>query len=337
MRWMKTILALAVLIGWVAVASAGDDLKIGSAGAQELRIPVGSRGTAMGGSAVAFTTGVDAIFWNPAGAANIEGVDLMLSRRKYIADIDIDYIAASRKMGDAGVLSMTAKILSMGDELVTTVQAPDGSGALFTSSFSVIGLSYARQFTDRVSLGLTGNVIYEKIADQTATGFALDVGFRYDPQWNNVTFGAVIKNLGPKMSFDGAGFDVDSEIGSDPNSLPHNTRTQSEGFAIPSYFQLGAAYKMIDQEKSEFNLTGTFQSNNFAQDEWRVGGEYAFDNTFYARGGYSYSKQTDYLFGLTLGGGFAFNLGETVMNFDYAWSESEFFDDNHYFTFQVGL
>jgi hypothetical protein len=337
MRWIKTILALAALMSWAACASAGDDLKIGSAGGQELRIPVGSRGTAMGGSAVAFTTGIDAIYWNPAGAASVEGVDLMLSRRKYIADIDVDYIAASRQMGDFGVLSLTAKILSMGDELVTSVQAPDGTGATFTSSFSVIGASYARQFTDRVSLGITGNVVYEKIADQTATGFALDVGFRYDPQWNNVTFGAVVKNLGPKMNFSGAGFDVDTETGSDPNALPHNTRTQSESFEIPSYFQLGAACKMIEQDKSEFNLTGTFQSNNFAKDEWRVGGEYAFDKTFYARGGYTYSDQKDYLFGLTLGGGFVFSLGDTEMNFDYAWSESEFFEDNHYFTFQVGF
>jgi hypothetical protein len=334
---MKTILVLAVLFAWVAVASAGSDLKIGSSGAQELRIPVGSRGTAMGGSAVAFATGIDAIFWNPAGAANIEGLDLMLSRRKYIADIDVDYLAVGKRMGDAGVMSLTAKILSMGDEVVTTVNAPNGTGATFTGSFSVIGLSYARQFTDRVSLGLSGNVVYEKIADQTATGFALDVGFRYDPEWNNVTFGAVVKNLGPKMKFNGSGFDVESEIGSDPNALPHKTRTQSESFEIPSYFQLGMAYKMIDQEKSVVNLTGTFQSNNFAQDEYRVGGEYGFDDKFFVRGGYTYADQKDYLFGLTLGAGLAFNLGETAMEFDYAWSQSEFFDDNHYFTFQVGF
>lgn len=337
MRWMKPILVLAVLFAWVAVASAGSDLKIGSAGAQELRIPVGSRGTAMGGSAVAFSSGIDAIFWNPAGAANIEGIDLMLSRRKYIADIDIDYIAAARRMGDAGVMAITAKILSMDGEPVTTVDAPNGTGATFGGSFSVIGASYARQFTDRVSLGLSGNVIYEKIADQTATGFALDVGFKYDPQWNNVTFGAVLKNLGPKMKFNGSGFDVETETGDDPNALPHKTRTQSEAFQIPSYFQLGMAYKMIDQDRSVVNLTGTFQSNNFAQDEYRVGGEYSFDEKFFVRGGYTYADQTDYLFGLTLGAGLAFNLGDTDMHFDYAWSQSEFFDDNHYFTFQVGF
>jgi hypothetical protein len=278
----------------------------------------------MGGSAVAFATGIDAIFWNPAGAASIEGIDVMLSRRKYIADIDVDYIAVGKRMGDAGVMSITAKILSMGDEMVTTVNAPNGTGATFSGSFSVIGASYSRQFTDRVSVGVAGNVIYEKIADQTATGFALDVG-------------AVVKNLGPKMKFDGGGFDVESDVGSDPNALPHKTRTQSEGFEIPSYFQLGMAYKMIDQEKSVVNLTGTFQSNNFAQDEYRVGGEFGFDNRFFLRGGYTYADQTDYLFGLTLGAGFAFDLGETAMSFDYAWSQSEYFDDNHYLTFQVGF
>jgi len=334
MRLLKTILALAILMCWVTGAEAGDDLKIGSAGAQELRIPVGSRGTAMGGSAVAYTTGIDAIYWNPAGASNIQGVDLMFSRRKYIADIDVDYIAAARQMGDFGVMALTAKILSMDDELVTTVDAPDGTGETFGSSFSIVGVSYSRRFTDRVSLGINGNVIYEKIADQTASGVAFDVGFRYDPQWNNMTFGAVVKNLGPKMSFGGPGFDLDTETGNNPNSLEHNARSQSASFEIPSYFQLGAAYKMVDQDKSVVNLTGTFQSNNFAQDEWRVGGEYAFDETFFVRGGYTYSDQDDYLFGATFGAGLVFEIGESMLHFDYAWSESEFFDNNQYFTLQ---
>lgn len=337
MRWMKLMVALAVTVSCVTVAQAGDPLKLGSAGAQELRIPAGSRGTAMGGSAVASATGLDAIYWNPAGAAGIDGTDFMFSRRTYIADIDVDYIAAARHMGDVGVLGVTAKILSMPDEPVRTVEQPDGTGALFSSSFSVIGLTYSRQLTDRVALGLNSSVIYERIADQSATGFAVDVGFTYTPGWNNMTFGAVIKNLGPNMRFDGPGFDLQTPTNDDPNALPHNTRSKSSDFDIPSYVQLGAAYKMIEQDKSLVNVTGTFQSNNFADDEWRFGGEYVYDNLLSLRGGYTYSNQKDYLFGATFGAGLGFDVGETRVQFDYAWSQSEFFDDNQYFTFQVGF
>ncbi|MEW5702641.1 MAG: PorV/PorQ family protein [Candidatus Zixiibacteriota bacterium] len=337
MRYREWAMAGAVVLLIVGSAVAGSDLKIGSAGGQELRIPVGSRGTAMGGSSVAYATGIDALFWNPAGAATVQGTDLMLSRRKYIADIDVDYVAAARRLGDAGVLALTAKILSMNDELVTTVDAPDGTGEMFSSSFSVIGLSYARTLTDRVSLGISGNLVYEKIAEQTATGAAFDIGFRYDPGWNNLTFGAVIKNLGPDMRFDGPGFDENTQVGDDPNSLPHTTRTQPASFEIPSYVQLGAAYKFVAGNRSECNVTGAFQSNNFAQDEYKVGAEYGYDHKFFLRGGYTAADQKDYIYGLTLGGGAALTLGETTLYFDYAWSQSEFFDDNHYFTFQIGF
>lgn len=337
MRWMKLIVVLAMAVAVTGVANAGDDLKIGSAGAQELRIPAGSRGTAMGGSAVALNSGLDAIYWNPAGASDISGTDLMFSRRKYIADIDIDYFAMARRMGDVGIFGVTAKILSMNDEPVRTVDFPDGTGEMFSSSFSVVGLTYSRRMTDRVALGINTNIIYERIADQSATGFALDVGFTYDPGWNNMTFGAVIKNLGPKMRFDGPGFDLETETGSNPNALPHNTRSQAAEFEIPSYVQMGAAYQMVNVDRNVVNLTGTFQSNNFAQDEWRIGGEYIFDELLSIRGGYSYSDQKDYLYGATFGAGLAFELGETLVNFDYAWSQSEFFDDNQYFTFQLGF
>lgn len=335
MRYGKILIALVIAALWVVPADAGSDLKIGTGGAQHLRIPVGSRGTSMGGSAVAFTDGLDALFWNPAGAANIQGTDLMFSRRKYIADIDVDYFVAARQVGEGGVFAFAAKFLSMGDELVTTVESPDGTGQTWGTAFAVVGLSYARTLTDRVSMGATANLIYEKMADQQATGFALDFGVRYDPGWRNLTFGAVIKNLGPKMRYDGRGFNLDTETGDDPNSLPHTTRTLSASYEIPSYVQLGMAYKLMEQEKSVVHVTSAFQSNNFSQDEIQFGAEYAFDSRFFLRGGYSVSEQEDYLFGFSFGAGMALSLGETDVMFDYSWAKSEFFDDTQYFTFQL--
>lgn len=334
----RMILAAALVMLLVASAAyAGGDLKIGGAGAQHLRIPIGSRGTAMGGSAVANSYGLDAIYWNPAGASSIEGTDVMWSNRQYIADIDINYFAGARRVGDFGVLGVTAKITSMGDEIVRTVDFPAGTGATFSSSFAVVGATFARTLTDRVSIGINGNMIYEKLAEQTGMGAAFDVGFHYNPGWQNLTFGAVIKNLGPKMRYDGPGFDLNTETGDDPNSLPHTTRSRSSAFEIPSYFQLGAAYKMLRQQKNSLDVSGAFQSNNFSEDEWRFGGEYAYDGKLFLRGGYTASNQSDYLFGASFGAGVVFNVGDSRWQFDYAWSQSQFFKDSQYLTFQVGF
>jgi len=45
--------------------------RIGSAAATELLIPVGAVGLSMAGSGLATATGVEALFWNPAGLARI--------------------------------------------------------------------------------------------------------------------------------------------------------------------------------------------------------------------------------------------------------------------------
>jgi hypothetical protein len=332
---MLTIGAVVLLLP--AVVRAGDDLKIGTAGAQELRIPVGARGAAMGGSGVAFATGIDALFWNPAGAATIQGVDVMFSRREYIADIDVDYIVAASTIGDMGVFGITAKILSMGDELITTFEAPNGDGTTFGSSFSIIGLSWSRTMTDRVAVGLSGNVVYEKIAEQAATGVAFDAGVQYNPGWNNLTFGAVIKNLGPNMRFDGKGFDEDAGTSDDPSGRDHVARTRSSSFELPSYVQRGMAYKAMEQNNSVVNLTGAFQSNNFSEDEFRAGGEYAYNDAFFVRAGYTESNQSQYLYGFSAGAGVQFELGDTQLQVDYAWGESEFFDNNQTFSLTVNF
>jgi hypothetical protein len=48
-------------------AFAGNTNRTGTAGAQELLIPTGANDIALAGSNIAFVSGIDAIFYNPAG------------------------------------------------------------------------------------------------------------------------------------------------------------------------------------------------------------------------------------------------------------------------------
>jgi hypothetical protein len=66
-----------------------------------------------------------------------------------------------------------------------------------------------------------------------------------------------------------------------------------------------------------------------------MGGEYSYNDALFARGGYVYSDQEEYLEGLTLGLGVAFHVGETRMIFDYSWAQTEFFDDRQFYTVKV--
>ena len=317
---------------------AGGDERIGTAGAQELRIPVGSRMSALGGAGVSEAVGAEALYWNPAGAAYYQGTEVMFTNLQYIADIAVNYFAATTSIEDFGTIGISAKVMGFGDIYKTTIDEPRGTGEIFAPSYSVIGFTYSRRFTDRVSFGATAMLINEKIEQLSATGVGFDFGFIYDPGWRGLRFGLVIKNYGPDMRFDGANFDVDNEVpGSEPNSTGKSYRSQSAAFELPSSVQLGASWNILDVENSRATVMGLFQSNNFSEDEFRGGIEYAFNDMFFLRGGYVGSKQDDYMYGASFGGGIKVNWGNTELVFDYTWSQTEFFDNNQFFTVKLGF
>ncbi|MCK4857399.1 MAG: PorV/PorQ family protein [candidate division Zixibacteria bacterium] len=335
MRKILTI-SLALILVLSAVLLAESDKKLGTAGAQALRIPVGSRGTSMGGTVVANSYGVDALYWNPAGAAMQQGTEVMLSHLDYFADMDVEYAAITTNIEGFGTLGASVKVLSVGDILKTSWDDEQGdAGEYFNPSVSVIGLSYARQFTDRVSFGFTAAFINQKVDLATAKGVVFDFGFGYNPQWQGLRFGVVIKNLGPSMRFDGPGFQFNViPDDNDPNSAAKTVRKQSTNFELPSSIQLGAAWDLLNtNELHSMEVTGLFQANNFSNDEFKGGVEYAYNDIFFLRGGYIASQQDNYIYGASLGAGLKVSLGETSnIAFDYSWVDNEFFDAHSYFT-----
>ncbi len=331
------LLSLALLVVLSAMLLAGNEQRIGTAGAQELRIPIGSRGSALGGSLVASASGAEALFWNPAGSASQNGTEAMFSHLEYFADMSLEYVAMSTKIEGFGTLGASVKVLSIGEMLKTTAADRQGDGGqVFSPSFTVVGLTYARQFTDRVSFGATGYFINEKIDLVEARGVAFDFGFTYVPNWRGMKFGVVLKNFGPQMKFQGSGFDIKTQPpGTDPNSANKTLRSESEGFDLPSSIQFGAAWNALqNNEMNDLELSGTFQANNFSQDEFKGGAEYGYNDLFFLRGGFVGSSQEDFAFGASFGAGLKLHWGESNVIFDYSWQQVDVngFDDNQYFT-----
>ncbi len=138
---------------------AGGDRRKGTSGAHELRIPIGSRGTSLGGSIVADVQGLESIYWNPAGASSIRGAEAMFSYLDYIADMSLSFAAVGANVPGIGTISVSARILSIGDIIVTTEEAPMGTGEIMNPNFVTLGITYSRQMTDRVFFGTSLNLI----------------------------------------------------------------------------------------------------------------------------------------------------------------------------------
>jgi len=332
MKIRSFIVLIALLAVGLTSVYAGNDLRIGTSGAQELRIPVGARGTAMGGSIIADVYGAEAIFWNPAGMANVIGTEAMFSHQPYMADIDVNFVGVVTAIEDFGTLGASAKIVSIGDIEETTQDYPDGTGRIFSPTLSVITVGYARELTARVSFGVTGSFISERIADVSATGVSFDIGFIYRPGWQGLSLGLAIKNYGPEMRFDGIGFES-------PNVDERQAAPRSLSFDLPSSFNVGLAWDFLDMGANLAKVTGNFMSNNYSQDNFQGGFEYTYDRRYSLRAGYNYSDQDNWQYGFTAGAGVVLTLGNTDVTFEYTWTEvdNSAFDANQYFTGKINF
>jgi hypothetical protein len=330
--------------GWIALAGlmlvsspvfAGSPERLGTGGASELRLGVGARGVALGGADAGGVSGVEALFYNPAGIALAGSpTEVLFSYAKYIADMDLNYFAVTQKVGDLGTVGLSVKVLSIGDIERTTETAPDGTGDIFSPTYATLGLTYARQVTDRVSFGLTASYVSERILQESAGGVAFDFGFQYDTDYRGVRLGLTMKNFGPNLEFSGTDFETRQRLTSDePNAAGRVLTPSSARFELPSLFQFGLSYPAVHGPQGILNLYGLYTSNSFMVDEGRAGGEYVYRKDYALRAGYKITSNSDDLFGLTYGAGVRLPLGDNHLWVDYAGqSVSDFFDDVQHVT-----
>lgn len=321
----------------------------GTAGATELLIPVGSVGSALGGANMAYTSGVDAIHWNPAGAAvSPDKFQVMVSHLKYIGDTNVNYVAGVFKTGSFGALGFSFKTLDFGEIAVTSEDAPDGTGEVFSPNFIIMGLTYSRSMTDRINFGTNIKVISEKILRETATGVAFDFGIQYRTNIG-AAFGVTLKNLGPNMKFDGSDLEITTDDQSGrPDAEDETFRIPSANFELPTSLEIGLSYVANFNESNHLTMMGSFMNSNFGFDEYRLAAEYNLGDFVFLRGSYVLgydsndeklrSSDDRFIFGPSVGGGLNLKVGETMnLNFDYAYRVTELFDANQWVSLRIGF
>lgn len=340
---MKKIVTLFIIALFSLSLYAGDVARKGTTGADQLLIPVGARGIATGGAFVSNLTGLESVYYNPAGLDLNTGTEAMFSYMNYIADINLSYFAASASLGDLGSIALTFKTFDFGDIPVTTSEFPDGTGRTYSPSYLTFGVTYSKVITDRISVGTNFKVISESIENTSASGIAIDFGVQYKFD-QSLSIGAALKNIGPNMQYSGPELQTSTGI---PGTLPGyqggSFEIVSEEFQIPSYFELSASYNYNFNEQNNLLLGSTFTANNSLEDQFNFGLEYGFMQTFFVRGGYNLAVgeegSDDSIFGFSAGAGISYDLGSDIgVTFDYAYRDvKEFPTSNHIFTVKLAF
>ncbi len=287
-RKILTIGILSVLIVSISLAQIGSSLtKTGTTSAQFLKIGIGARAIGMGGAFGSVADDISSIYWNPAGLSRISGRgEAVFNYVDWLMDIKYSFAAFALNLGNLGTIGMQISSLTMGDMEVRTVEMPDGTGERFKAGGLMMGISYARQLTDRFSIGFNAKYVREYIWHETAQGFALDFGTLYiTPFLNGMRIGASMSNYGTKMQLTGRDLIIIYTVGGGTgNNI--NAFIQTDKFEMPLIFRVGLSNDFIKTESQRLTTAVDAVHPNDNTEYLNLGLEYSFKEIFFLRGGY---------------------------------------------------
>jgi hypothetical protein len=316
---VKKIVTILFVLGLFGTASA-EFSKVGSAGAQFLKIGVGSKYQGMGEAAVAVTNDVYATYWNPAGLVGVENSSIGFTNVNWLLDIDLNFVAIAKRFEDIGVFGASVTVLSMDEQEINTFEQQDGTGDTYAASSYAIGLTYARQLTARFAFGASVKYLQEKIHLEESQGFAFDFGTMLYTGFESLRLGMSISNMGPEMKFSGPSLDVsyDDQNGQGANS-PVGAQLKTTPYDLPLVFRVGLAYDLEISPSSALLLAAELKHPNDNMQQGAVGAELGFSEKYFLRGGYklNYDEET-----FSFGGGLTTPVtGDVKLVVDYSWQD----------------
>ena len=281
--------------------------KVGTVGFQFLEIGAGSRGAAMGEAMVAATEGIESLYWNPAGLRHLNGPTLLFSQAMWPADITHQFVGYAMRPGFVqGIVGVSVTTLSMDPMLVRTATNPEGVGVKFDCGDIAIGVTYAREFTDKFSAGGTLKWVHSSLGDLSVLGepgledyfvetVLFDLGTLYDTGFRSLRVGLTIQNMGPEATY------------------------IEEAVPVPVTFKFGVAMNVFETPGQAVKVSAEFKHPADTDEKIQVGAEYDLNDTYFLRAGYklNYDEET-----FTAGAGARVVVGSLGrLGLDYSYSD----------------
>jgi hypothetical protein len=313
--------------------------KVGTTAAPFLGIGMGARAVAMGGAYTAISDDIYALYWNPAGVSQGTRIQTGFTYTQWLVGTQINWAGAIIPAGSFGSFGVSVTVLNYGTMEVTTFAQEDGTGETFTAQDLAAQLTWAKNLTDRFSVGLTAKLINQSIYTTSATGFALDVGFLFNTGLlkNGIRVGASISNFGTPMRLDGQGLTTNIALSPNENGAPQNipVRYLTNEYSIPLTYRLGLAYDILRAPEGRFTVAFDAVNPNDNTQFVNLGAEYEWKNTIFIRGGYNAIFEKEAEKAWTIGGGIKYGLGFAIIKFDYTYQRFGRLNDPQWFT--IGL
>lgn len=330
MMKIKILIYTALITGTIFSQS-----KVGTTAADFLTIPVGPRAAGMGGAFTAVANDVTTAYWNPGGLSRIGKIEFAASFSQWIAGTKLNWFGLNYQLDENDAVALSLDQLDYGKSEVTTADQPDGTGEYWSAADLAFSLSYARNLTDRFSIGGTVKYINQSIWNESASAFALDVGLLYYTELTGLSIGMNISNFGTEMKLDGK--DLLQPVDIDPAHAGNNANIASDlstsSWPLPLQFAVGLGYDIINNDNWKLTAAcdAIIPSNQTSY--LNLGGELSWKDLFTIRGGYySISRGGGQVInqsqrgGLSGGVGIHYDFGGFFTKIDYSYTTFGIFD-----------
>jgi hypothetical protein len=326
MKILKVAIAFAFTLA-VAVPCLAMMNKVGTSGAQFLKISMDPRLVAMGDASGALVGKASSAFANPAGLAALASREVFISDTEWIADIRLLGGVYAFPLAHGGVVAFSGVAVDYGEmPLVREVEA-DVVIEQFRPRDIALGVSYARRWTDRLYVGGTFKYIDQSIDDFSSRGIAFDFGTVYYTGFRTLRLAMATSNFGPDMRFDG-GYTDKYFIG----EAYVEQEKEFGAYDLPLNFRLGLAYDFDVTPRSRVTAALDATHPNDYSERIHLGAEYAYDHILFLRCGYTTNAEE---MGLSAGCGFRLISTWGAGSVDYAYTDFGVFQGVHRIAFGV--
>jgi hypothetical protein len=230
------------------------------AGVPFLQLAPDSRFSALGESGAGLADNSAASFWNPSGAAFLDGSEVSVTHSNWLPqfhlDLFYDYLTYRAYIPELnGNILSSITFMNYGQFVRTTEQGPDAVGT-FNAFDLAVTVGYATKVSDDWGLGMNFRLIHSHLSDQGAgneqgSGVATTVSVDLSAMWRpsdldidflgidlskKLSIGANLSNVGPKI------FYID----------------KAQADPIPTNFRLGFACNVYEDDFSSLLYTLDF-------------------------------------------------------------------------------
>lgn len=328
MKTLRNLMVLSAIAGTLAVQpalhTASAQTKVGTTAGQFLGISVGPRAIAMGSAFVAANDDATSLYWNPGAFQQAGTSQLVFSNTDWLVGTKFRWFGFMLNLGDENAVGVSLTQLDYGEEDVTTVAAPNGTGERWSAQDLAIGLSYCRRLTDRFSMGATVKYVEQRIWNESASAFAFDLGLLFVTGFNDMRLGVSMSNFGGEMTL--AGRDLLERVDIDPLNSGSNKalvgNLKTDPWAIPLLFRVGVAMDAYKDDMFRVTVAADALRPNDNEESVNVGGEFAFNDMVFLRGGYKSVFGEGAEEGLSLGAGVKYTAdGLGALEVNYAFTK----------------